>query len=527
MLSWLRDDWNADCSVSGNLHSGVAKFWSELKRRKVIQTTIGYVIGAWVLIEVSATVFPALDLPEEFVQVVVIGTIIGLPIVIVLAWVFDIHRGASRLMEITTTDDDENAAAVNKDKNKFPPAPDSAVTSVAILPFEDLSESGNHRFLGEGIATELHSTLSKAHRLRIIARNSSFAAAEADSDIKAIANKLNARFVISGSVRCINDQIRVIVELDNALDGIQIWSGTYDRNLGDLFAVQRDIALAVTSEFGGARLRDEIAVAAESTTHSIDAWTSVQRARSYVVAFTPKALAAAVPILRNAISLDPEYSMAHAALASVIAEQVLNGFSADAAADRDAALESAKQAFALSPVDPFVLKMCGATWAYFGDSQQAIQALRSAVDIAPFDFGAWGYLGWPLVETGSEAHLEELQQIMERLLRVASSHPGVPYWLFHRSVACTCEGDNEMAVEFGRKSINRNPAFPWAWMQYANALGVVSSVEEGLSAAGRAAEISPLLTPQYYERMVRDMSANGEIAELRLAGFRECGLLTD
>ena len=129
----------------------------------------------------------------------------------------------------------------------------------------------SHKFLSDGIAIELHSTLSKMHRLRVASRSLTFMYAESESDTHKLARQLNVNFVISGSVSCVGDQMRVIVELDNAREGVQIWSESYDRELSDVFTVQHDIAHNVVSAFGHARLREEISTAIAHPTPSLDA----------------------------------------------------------------------------------------------------------------------------------------------------------------------------------------------------------------------------------------------------------------
>jgi adenylate cyclase len=512
-------------AMGSKVRVAAAKFWSELKHRRVIKTAVAYVIGAWVLVEVSSVVFPALLLPDWTVRITVTIAILALPLVLVLAWFFDIEREPEKAAKTSSLEASPPEQPAERDQSNVPPVLTSAVASVAVLPFENLSPDKERKFLADGIAVELHSTLTRVHRLNVAARTSSFVFASGDTDIKEIARKLNVHFIISGSVRSVDDHMRVIVELDNAVEGVQIWSETFDREVQDVFSVQHDIAHAVTSAFGGARLRDEIASATSRPTSSLDAWSLVQRARSYVLEFTPQVLADAVPLLRQAIVLDAEYAAAHSMLACALSEQVLNGLSTAPRSDRDEALESAERAFTHSPVDPFVLKMCGAVWAYFGKTEDSLRALHGAVEIAPFDFGAWGYMGWPLVETGVQRDLEELHEIMERILQATPLHPGVPYWLYHQSVAYACEGEDQLALDFARKSIERNPTFPWVWMHYANSLGRTNAADEARRAIQRSSEISPALTPEYYESMIRDMSANNESAALRLAGLREARIL--
>lgn len=515
----------AERVVRSKVKSGLAWFWSELKRRRVLKTTIAYVVGAWILVEVSSVVFPALLAPQWAVRVLVVAAILALPLVVVLAWVFDLERKSgdsveSKLVGRFGSDNSREYEPVN-----LPPVLDTAVASVAVLPFENLSSDPENQFIADGIATELHSTLARVHRLRVASRSSSFAISSTDTDVKAVARKLNVQFVLSGSLQCVGDRIHVIAELDNAIEDSQIWSETYDRELDDLFSVQHDIAYAIASEFGGARLKDEIAGAAGRPTGSLDAWSLVQRARTYILGFTPQALTDAVSLLRQAIDLDSDYAAAHAALASVLAEEVLNGLSVDIESDRSEAMQSANKAFAHSPLEPFVLKMCGSVWAYFGKTDASIDALRRAVSVAPFDFGAWGYLGWSLVETGAPEDLAELHKIMERISEATPHHPGVGYWLYHRSVAFTCEGRKELALEYAKKSIDCNPTFPWGWMHYANVLGLAGFDDKARRAKERCMEVSPALSPEHYQQMILGMSRKENFSGSRVNGLKSSGLL--
>lgn len=499
------------------MFSAVGRFWSELRRRHVLKTTLAYVVGAWLIIEAASVVFPALLLPDWSVRIVIVIAVLALPLVLVLAWFFDIERTPEAFAGRSIV---QTASLADR-----PPILDSATASVAVLPLENLSQNDENKYLADGIATDLHSALAKVHRVRVASRTSTFAFRDSQEDVKEIGNKLNVQYILSGGVRCIGDQMRVNVQLDNAVEGVQIWSETYDRDLSDVFSVQQEIAQAAAGAFGGARLREEISNVASQSTENLDAWSLVQRARSFVLAFTPQALEDAVPLLQKAVELDVDYAAAHAALAFVLAEQTLNGFVSSPEGNRALAMEHADRAHSIAPLDPFVLKMCGAVWAYFGNVNRSLTALRQAVRIAPFDFGAWGYLGWPLVATGNSSDLRELHEIMARMCETSPQHPGVPYWMYHRSVASSCQGRTDDAVEFARQAVERNPAFPWGLFQLANALGSVDDTEAARNAVTRSLETSSALTAQHYEKMIREMSSDDDIARRRLAGLYESEIL--
>ena len=196
--------------MGSKIGNAVARFWSELHRRRVIKTTIAYVIGAWVIVEVTATVFPLLLLPEWTVRMVLFIVIVLFPIAILLAWTFDIRR--------TDVDVDSNTemireqVEVRKDSPSIlPPLASLAEASVAVLPFDCLSDEAEDRFVAEGIGVELHTTLSKVTRLRVIARRSSFAIAKDELSIDDIAHRLGVQYVVSGSVLCDINRFRISV----------------------------------------------------------------------------------------------------------------------------------------------------------------------------------------------------------------------------------------------------------------------------------------------------------------------------
>ncbi len=191
----------------------------------------------------------------------------------------------------------------------------------------------------------------------------------------------------------------------------------------DVERLQREISEKVVGTFGGERMRAEIGRANSAPNAEPTAWQLVQRARSYLLDYTPASIAAATPLLRRAIELDPKYAIAYATLGLITAEKTLNALSADPAADRKSAIETIARAERLAPRDPVVLRTAGCVHAYTGEYRRSIELLRRAVKLAPYDLGTWGYLGWPLVATGQAQDLRELHEIVDRLLATAASAP--------------------------------------------------------------------------------------------------------
>ena len=261
-------------------------YLGEIKRRKVLRVAVVYAAVGWLLIEIASVVFPELTLPQWTVRLVVVLILLGFPLAIILAWAFDITpAGVERTVDLPEHDaegSDPQATTSPGYLLRGPPTIDDAVASVAVLPFDDLSPAGGHAVLANGIATEIHYTLNKMHRIRVAPRRSSFLLADGDEAVEEIAQALNVRYILSGSLMRDDNRIRVIAELDDAIEGSQIWSEKYERDLDDLLTVQAEIAVSIVAAFGGERQRAEIQRAQTKPTGNLDAWSMVQKARHYI-----------------------------------------------------------------------------------------------------------------------------------------------------------------------------------------------------------------------------------------------------
>jgi TolB-like protein/Flp pilus assembly protein TadD len=395
-----------------------------------------------------------------------------------------------------------------------------------VLPFDNLSIEPGQDVLADGLATEIHSVLGQMHQVRVASRRSAFSFRNSEKSVKEIARSLNVRYVLSGSLMRAGDRLRIIAELDDAATDTQIWSQKFERNIDDLLKIQTEIAEAIVGAFGIERERAEIARAKAQPTENLDAWSLLQRARNYINDYSEKSLGEARKLLESCTELDSEYAAAHAALGSVLIERVLSGYSDDPPADREKALEAIHKAQQLAPHDHFVLKMAGMVLAACGRPGGALGALRECVKLAPFDFGAWGYFGWPLTARGSEEDLAELNQIMDRLLQAAPDHAGSGYWLYHKSVASVLKNDLEEAKKLLEAAFANHKPVPWAYLHLANIHGLQGNTGKAREAANKATELNPKLSVEHYAECIQAMTADNEASEVRLAGLKQAGLLS-
>ncbi len=194
-------------------------FFAELKRRKVYTVAVTYAVVGWLLIQVVTQVFPPFEIPNWAERLVIVAIVVGFPIALVFARIYDFTRHG-----IVRTEEAQPEAKVEIRE----PA-SSAEKSIAVLPFNDLSQEKDHAYFGEGIAEELLGALAKVDGLRVAARRSSFWFKDRETELAEIAAKLNVDHVLEGSVRRDGNRVRITAELIDACDGFTIWSETYER----------------------------------------------------------------------------------------------------------------------------------------------------------------------------------------------------------------------------------------------------------------------------------------------------------
>ncbi|MCH9025488.1 MAG: hypothetical protein IIA05_00025 [Proteobacteria bacterium] len=312
----------------------------ELKRRNVIKVAIAYAIVAWLLIEVTATTFPMLRLPDWTATFVTVLLMIGFPVALIFAWAFEITPEGIKLEK--DVDRSQSITHITGRKIDYliiaalsialvffafthdwrgeegQDADSTADKSIAVLAFTDLSPEGDQEYFSDGISEELLNVLAKIPGLRVAARTSSFQFKGQNRDVIDIGQQLNVALVLEGSVRKAGLQIRITAQLVDASNGFHLWSETYDRELVNIFAVQDEIAAAIVGalkEHLGLQVAAVPRVIAAANTEAHETYL---RGRYLVVQRTTVTLEGAVREFEKAIALDPDYALAHAELAMAI-----------------------------------------------------------------------------------------------------------------------------------------------------------------------------------------------------------------
>ena len=332
----------------------MASFWVELKRRRVVRATAVYAIVGWALIQITDVVAPTLLLPPWVSRLVTFILLLGLPVVIVLAWAYDLTPEGLKLTadadEATNRiPDNEPAAreAIAEPAERTDHARTSGETSIAVLPFSNVSPDPDNEYFSDGISEELINTLSRIDGWRVAGRTSCFYFKGKDKKIQKIGAELGVNTLLEGSVRTTDNHIRVTAQLINVSDGYQLWSNTYNHERNNLLQVQDEIARAIVEALKGKILSS--GQTSRLTTSNEAAYQNYLRGRFLWQRRDARSIAEGIELLREAIGTDPGFSDAHAALAAAYHKVPLYDREADAGAMQRLAETAAREALRLNP----------------------------------------------------------------------------------------------------------------------------------------------------------------------------------
>ena len=276
-------------------------FFAELKRRKVYSVAIGYVVGGWALAQGIAQVLPVFDTPNWVVRLLVVLIVLGFPVALTLSWFFDFTRYG-----IVRTPDRAPQPRIDS----IDPS-GSQEKSIAVLPFKDLSAGPERDYLGEGIAEEIITALSKVDNLRVAARRSSFWFKDSDAALSEVASKLNVDHVVEGSIRRDGNRIRVTAELTECGKGFSLWSETFEREFQGIFALQDEITCAIVDA-----LKLKLAIApATPRAHSMEAYDLYLQGLFLSDKSGEEALRKSLEFFEGALEKDPRFARAWTGIA--------------------------------------------------------------------------------------------------------------------------------------------------------------------------------------------------------------------
>jgi TolB-like protein/thioredoxin-like negative regulator of GroEL len=442
------------------------KLFSELKRRNVLRMAALYIVAAWLIMQVAGVLIDLGNLPGWAGPIILPLLVVGFPIAIALSWFYEITpEGVSREKDVEPGEVATQLAGRRLDfivisllcaavllfaydKWWIGPPPEK---SIAVLPFTNLSGDPDQEYFSDGISEELLHLLAQLPDVRVPARTSSFYFKGRNEPVADIAAALNVAHVLEGSIRRSGDRIRITAQLIKADDGYHVWSQTYDREIGDIFAIQDEIAANISDSLelklalvGGEPVQPSVVKAA-----STDAYDAYLKGRELIRLRGRENIEAAVGHLEHALRLDNDFAPAHAKLAYAIALLHRSDLSygmltsaevkrratphleramelqpelAEAHAARalvesvvsgpESAIEHARKALVLNPSDTEAMNQLYIVLGQLGRYGEADAVLKQMVDIDPLTIiGRFNYAHY----LGAVGRVDEAHEIADQL----------------------------------------------------------------------------------------------------------------
>ena len=437
----------------------MASVFQRLTQRKIVQWAIAYVAGAWLLLEVLGFVAENFGWPAGIVRGATVFLGIGFFVTLVLAW-YHGEKGQQRasgfeLLIIAGLLLVAGAAVAYVSRGSAPEEPETGApptrtidrSSIAVLPFADLSPEGDQEYFSDGIAEELLNLLVQIPGLLVAARTSSFSFKSQNLEIPEIAERLNVAHVLEGSVRKSGNQVRITAQLIRAADGFHLWAESWDRSLDDIFGIQDEIAAEVVAQLKIKLLGGAPTVAATNP----DAFALFLQARHVGRQQTAEGYEQANALFLQALEIDPDYAPAWAGLAQNYGNQASFGLRPRDEGFR-LAREASNRALAIDPEFASGYSVLGWVATHQdGDLVAAARNYECALELAPTEAGSVSYAANLALNLG---RLDEAIALMEyAIVRDpvnSNSHSGLGY--AYRSV-----GRPDEAIASHRTALSLSP----------------------------------------------------------------------
>ena len=450
-------------------------FFAELKRRNVYKVAVAYAIVGWLVMQIAATVVPALHLSDAITSAVVLLVILGFPIALILAWAFELTpegmKGTKFADELPQKSAPSRAwiyviivaGAISVGLFFFgrytATSEQSGLTelptkSIAVLPFDNQNRDPNTDYLSDGIPESIINSLSQLSQLKVMARSAVFHYKGKEVDPRKVGHDLGVGAVLMGRLIQQSDNLTIRTELVNVLDGTELWGQQYNRKLADVFAVQEEIAREISEKLRLKLSGAERQQLAKRPTENLKAFQYYSQGRSISQRRTREDLLTAVRHYERAIGEDPNYALAYAGLAD--AYGILGAYAYIAPIEgRRKEEEAARKALALDENLAEAHAALGFAYIQFAPSNflEGDRAVRRALELSPSLAVAHQYLGLSQVRQGHvDEGLEELLKgrELDPLSSIIARAVALPYYL---------KRDYARALELLRQANDIGPAF--------------------------------------------------------------------
>jgi len=425
-------------------------FLSELKRRNVYKVAVAYAIVGWLLVQIATQVFPFLEIPNWVVRLVISLVAVGFPIALVIAWAFELTpEGIKRTEDVdlpasarrprkyawivvvivgaalsvslfffgrySAQTSRQDASAAHTDTAPVSTIPQK---SIAVLPFENLSDDKGAAYFTEGIQDEILTKLASVAELKVISRTSTAKYKSKPEDLKTVSQQLGVATVLEGSVQKAADKVRVNVQLIDARADSHLWAKTYDRDLKDVFAIQSEVAQEIADSLQAKLSPTEASTVASAPTNDTQAYDLFLKGefeqRIANSNFRPESFDQAARWYKEAIARDPNFALAMARLAIC---QLRRHWLTDPLTDAEVmdAGKLAKQAVTIAP-DLAEAHIAVGLFHYYGfrEYEQALTEFNRALQLQPNNALALSFVAFVHRRQGKwDLTLDELKRSID------------------------------------------------------------------------------------------------------------------
>ena len=401
------------------------------------------------------------------------------------------------------------------EKKMVYPLPDKP--SIAVLPFDNMSEDPGQGYFCDGLTEEIITALSKVPQIFVIARNSVFTYKGKPVKVKQVAEDLGVQYVLEGSVRKAGDKIRITAQLIDALSGHHLWAERYDRNLEEIFAIQDDLTKNIIAGMQVQLTEGEQARAAARGTNNLEAYLKYLQANEYILRLNIESNALGKQLADEAIALDPEYAMAYRALAGAHMMDVWLGTSKFPKQSQAKAKELLQKALALddslAEAHDLLAFLCSMKKQY----DESIAEAEKAVALNPNSAQCRYRMGKVLSFAGK---WKESLPEYKKAIRLNPIPPNMYLWSLGLSYAMT--GQNEEAITWGEKAIRQEPDSLLAHLIMAAIYVFSGRDEEARVEAAEVLRINPKFSlDKFAKRASYKKKADNE---LMIGAWRKAGL---
>jgi len=478
--------------------------FSELKRRNVYRVGALYVVAGWLILQVTDVVTSILELPDWTGKLVMVLLAIGLPIVLIGAWAFELTpeglvrdkadkpgQSAGKRRPIDYVILALLLAALSwfawqHDWNSKNPASQegSAIRSLVVLPLENLMNDASQDYFVVGMHDALITELSRISALRVISRTSADRYRETDLPLPAIAAELGVDAVVEGSVLRAENTVRINVQLIDAKNDRHIWGGQFDRSLGDILSLYADVTRRITEQIQvQVSAREQAHLAVVETVNS-QVYDQFLRSLDLCNRWSPQPMLRGIEQLRELSRKDSNNARVHAALALCLQYAAFFDFVVNTEI-REEALEAANRAVSLAPDLVLAQVAKGGTYWYLDfDARTAINALEKALEISPADTRALIHHSWLMSESGLH------DQALESASRAVRSDPFNNAAQQALGQAFYLARDFEASLEPLLEAVNLDPGDPSFYVYPAWAYSQLNRHQEALSLLETAVGLS-------------------------------------